>query len=115
MRKGRSGAVAEELLTKGLSDHQRETACGVSIDMSAPCIKAIKKLLPHADIVHDKFHISQHLNNAVDPTRRQENKELFAKGDKFLVGTKYVPRLPYFPCSLRAQQFHHSGLLTSDP
>lgn len=86
---GRSSAVAEELLTKGLSELQREMVCGVSIDMSAPFIKAIKKLLHHADIVHDKFHISQHLNNAVDLTRRQENKALSAKGDKTLVGTKY--------------------------
>lgn len=86
---GRSCSVAEELLTKGLSDYQREMVCGVSIDMSAPFIKAIKKLLKHSDIVHDKFHISQHLNNAVDLTRRQENKMLSAKGDKSLVGTKY--------------------------
>lgn len=86
---GRSSEVAEELLTKGLSDHQREMVCGVSIDMSAPYIKAIKKLLKHADIVHDKFHISQHLNNAVDITRRQENKALLAQGDKSLVGTKH--------------------------
>ena len=86
---GRSSAVAEELLTKGLSDFQREMVCGVSIDMSAPFIKAIRKLLCNADIVHDKFHISQHLNNAVDLTRRQENKALSAKGDKTLVGTKY--------------------------
>lgn len=86
---GRSSAVAEELLTEGLSDYQREMVCGVSIDMSAPYIKAINKLLENADIVHDKFHISQHLNNAVDLTRRQENKELYAKGDKSLVGTKY--------------------------
>ena len=86
---GRSSEVAEELLTKGLSDYQREMVCGVSIDMSAPFIKAIKKLLKHADIVHDKFHISQHLNNALDITRRQENKTLLAKGDKSLVGTKY--------------------------
>lgn len=86
---GRSSEVAENLLKKGLSDYQREMVCGVSIDMSAPYIKAIKKLLPHADIVHDKFHISQHLSHGVDLTRRQENRALVKQGDKSLVGTKY--------------------------
>ena len=86
---GRSSDVAETLLTKGLSEHQREMVCGVSIDMSAPYIKAIKKLLPHADIVHDKFHISQHLTKAVDLTRRREHKQLMKEGDERLKGTKY--------------------------
>jgi len=89
VEEGRSSEVAENLLTKGLSEYQREMVCGVSIDMSAPYIKAIEKLLPHADIVHDKFHISQHLGHAVDLTRRQENRNLLKQGDRTLVGTKY--------------------------
>lgn len=86
---GRSSEVAEKLLEEGLSENQRELVCGVSIDMSAPYIKAIEKLLPHADIVHDKFHISQHLTKAVDLTRRREHKQLMKEGDESLKGTKY--------------------------
>ena len=86
---GRSSSVAQDLITNGLSDYQREMVCGVSIDMSAPYIKAIREHLINADIVHDKFHISKHLGNAVDITRRQENKKLSSIGDKSLVGTKY--------------------------
>lgn len=86
---GRSSEVAEQLLTQGLSLEQREMVCGVSIDMSAPFIKAIKTHLQNADIVHDKFHISQHLTKAVDITRRRENKQLIQSGDDSLKGTKY--------------------------
>lgn len=86
---GRSSEVAETLLNQGLSTQQREMVCGVSIDMSAPYIKAIRTHLPYADIVHDKFHIMQHVTNAVDLTRRSENKELLKVGDETLKGTKY--------------------------
>ncbi len=40
-------------------------------------------------IVFDKFHVAQHLGQAVDEVRRKENKALQAKGDKQLVGTRY--------------------------
>ena len=86
---GRSSEVAEILLTQGLSKKQRELVCGVSIDMSAPYIKAIRTHLKHADIVHDKFHIMQHMTKAVDLTRRSENKKLLKVGDETLKGTKY--------------------------
>jgi len=90
VEEGRSSEVAETLLYKGLSAKQREMVCGVSIDMSAPYLKAIKASLPHADIVHDKFHISQHLGEAVDKTRKQEHKELMKEGHDHLKGMKYA-------------------------
>jgi len=39
--------------------------------------------------VHDRFHISKHLNEAVDKVRRQENKDLVKEGDERLKGTKH--------------------------
>lgn len=87
---GREGDAAKELITKALDEKQRELVCGVCIDMSAPYIKAIREHLPHADIVHDKFHISQHLGNAVDKTRRIEHARLQKQGDKSLTNTKYT-------------------------
>ncbi len=44
----------------GLDEKQREMVCGVCIDMSAAYINAIQEHFLHAEIVHDKFHISQH-------------------------------------------------------
>ena len=41
-------------------------------------------------IVFDKFHVAQHLGEAVDKVRRGENKQLREAGDDRLVGTKYA-------------------------
>ena len=87
---GREGKAADKLINKALDEKQREMVCGVAIDMSAPYISAIKRLLPHADIVHDRFHISKHLNDAVDKTRRQEHRELMKNNDDLLKGTKFL-------------------------
>jgi transposase len=87
---GRDKKTAKKLLNKGLNAKQREMVCGVAIDMSAPFISAIRLLLPDADIVHDRFHISQQLNESVDKVRRQENRRLMKKNDDRLVGSKYL-------------------------
>jgi len=86
---GREGSVADELIKKALDEGQREMVCGVAIDMSAPFIKAIRTHLPNADIVHDRFHISKHLNEAVDKTRRKEHRKLLKSKDERLKGTRY--------------------------
>ena len=87
---GREGEAASELITGSLDTRQREMVCGVCIDMSAPYITAIREHFPHADIIHDKFHISQHLGNAVDKTRRIEHAKLQKQGDESLTQTKYL-------------------------
>jgi len=64
--------------------------CGVATDISAPYISAIREHLPHADIVHDKFHIAKHLNEAVDKTRRKKHRRMLKSKDERLKGTKYA-------------------------
>lgn len=90
VKEGRDSEVAEELIKEALSKEQREMVCGVAIDMSAPYAKAIRKLLVNADIVHDKFHISKHLNDAVNLTRAQEHRMLMKTKDKTLTGSKFI-------------------------
>ncbi len=51
---------------------------------------AVEQELPQAVIVHDKLHISQHLNEAVDQVRRKENKALISQGDRRLNGSKFT-------------------------
>lgn len=46
--------------------------------------------VPDADIVHDRFHVSKHLGEAVDKVRRAENKALKADGDERLTGSRYL-------------------------
>jgi len=72
----RTQESAKTLLNKGLSEEQRKGITCVSIDMWKPFEQAIKQVLPQADIVFDRFHVSQHLGMAVDKTRRQEMRRL---------------------------------------
>ena len=63
----------------------------VAIDMWDPYIASLRAHLREADskIVFDKFHVAQHLGDAVDKVRRKENKTLKAAGDDRLAGTRY--------------------------
>lgn len=63
----------------------------VAMDMWEPYIQSTRAHLPGAQekIVFDKFHIAQHLGNAVDLVRRQEHRARMAEGDPILKGTKY--------------------------
>jgi len=62
------------------------------MDMWKPYEQVVRKYVDDADkkIVFDPFHIVQHMNNAVDIVRRQENKQLRVDDDDRLVGTKYL-------------------------
>jgi len=63
----------------------------VAMDMWDPYIRSVREHVPEADgkIVFDKFHVAQHLSQAVDRVRRKENKTLRAAGDDRLTGTRY--------------------------
>src|SRR5258706_15567945 len=58
--------------------------------MWEPFIQTIREQVPKADIVHDKFHVSKYLGEAVDKVRRQEHKVLMAQGDETLKGTRQL-------------------------
>lgn len=64
----------------------------VAMDMWQPYIASTTAHVPDAasKIVFDKFHIAQHLGDAVDKVRRQEHKQLMAEKDERLKGTKYL-------------------------
>ena len=61
------------------------------MDMWDPYVASVQEHVAGADqkIVFDKFHVAQHLSQAVDQVRRKEDKALRAKGDDRLVGTRY--------------------------
>jgi transposase len=85
----RTRAAADTLWNK-LPAAQREQVRGVAMDMWEPYLASTREHAPNAEIVHDKFHVSKHLNEAVDQVRRQENKRLRAAGDDRLVGSKQL-------------------------
>lgn len=81
---------AADALWNSLPQVQREKVLGVAMDMWQPYLASTRQQAPKAEIVHDKFHVSKHLNEAVDQVRRRENKDLRAKGDDRLVGSKQL-------------------------
>lgn len=74
-----------------LTRRQLHSIEAVAIDMWDAYLHSIQKHLPEADskIVFDKFHIAQHLTEAVDQVRRKEHKRLKADGDQRLKGTRF--------------------------
>jgi transposase len=81
---------AADALWNSLPPSQREKVRGVAMDMWQPYLASTRRQAPQAEIVHDKFHVSKHLNEAVDQVRRRENKALRAEGDDRLVGSKQL-------------------------
>lgn len=68
----------------------RETVRGVCCDMWQPYIDVIKEHLPEVTLVFDKFHITQHLLQAVDEVRREEARELKKTNPELLKRTRYI-------------------------
>jgi transposase len=64
----------------------------VAMDMWEPFAASVREHLRDADdkIVFDRYHLMGYLTKAVDTVRKQENRALFAAGDKSLAGSKYL-------------------------
>ena len=75
-----------------LSDQQRQGIEAVAMDMWEPYVQATLESLPLAreKIVFDRFHIMQHMTQAVDQVRKAENRRLSSEGDERLKKTKYL-------------------------
>lgn len=80
---------AAKALWDCLPAEQRCEVKAAAMDMSAGFATATREKAPQADIVYDRFHISQHLNEAVDKVRRDENRRLLENGDESLKNTKF--------------------------
>jgi transposase len=77
-------------LWQSLPELQRRQVVAAAMDMSASFVAATTAEAPGCAIVHDKFHVSQMLNEAVDQTRRAEHAQLQARGDDTLKDTRYL-------------------------
>lgn len=86
---GREETSADALWEK-LSLQQRQSVQAVAVDMWPAYVNASRKAAPQSAVVHDKFHIVKHLNEAVDKIRRQENRELQKEGNPELKGTRWL-------------------------
>ena len=86
---GRTEENAKALFAT-LSEDQRDQVEAIALDMWKAYINAAKQAFPEADLVHDKFHISKYLGEAVNKVRAQEIKVLHADGDNRLDGTRWI-------------------------
>jgi transposase len=62
----------------------------VALDMWPAFMGAAAVTVPQADLVHDRFHVVKHLNDAVDTVRKQEHAELSDSSQDWLTGRKYL-------------------------
>jgi len=62
----------------------------VALDMWPAFMGAAAVTVPQADLVHDRFHVVKHLNDAVDVVRKQEHAELSDSSRDWLTGKKYL-------------------------
>jgi transposase len=81
---------AATALLKTLTPTQRTAVKAVAMDMWPAYMSAARRCLPQADIVHDKFHISKYLGEAVDAVRKQEHRTLCQAGTSPLTGSKWA-------------------------
>jgi transposase len=73
--KGRTTDVVTEFLKSIFPQKQRNSIKAVSIDMSRTFKSAIANSFPFADVIINRFHIAQHLNQQVDNARKHiQNK-----------------------------------------
>ena len=100
-------------LWKALPQSQRKPIKAIAMDMWPAFIQAAERMVPKADIVFDKFHVSKHFKEAVDTVRRQEQKRLLREEVDSLTGTRQL--WPYAPRNLsEGQQARFEKVKRSD-
>lgn len=72
-----------------IPETSRATIKAVAMDMWQAFENAARRMVPGAEIVHDKFHIAKHLNDGVNRVRTEEHRRLLREGDDRLKGTRW--------------------------
>jgi transposase len=73
-----------------LSERKRKGIYLAVMDMWKPFRKAAKAHIPQARILFDKFHVMQHLGQALDEVRKSEYARLTGSDRRFIKGQKYT-------------------------
>lgn len=88
---GRSKASLVSLL-KQLSNQQKSAVSAIAMDMHDPYRDAVRDCFPEPGpaVVHDRFHIAKHMNEALNDVRKAEAKRLNQSDDQTLTGTRQL-------------------------
>jgi transposase len=70
----RTKESCKSLINSNIKEEHKDKVEQVSIDMWEAFINSVKETLPKSKIIHDRFHLIQYLNKAVDLVRRREVK-----------------------------------------
>src|SRR5690606_23911833 len=89
--RGRTEEDARQLFA-ALPEEVRGEIEAVAMDMWPAFINSAGGMLPAAEIVFDRFHVSKHMGEAVDAVRRGEHKALAKAGDSRLKGARSLRR-----------------------
>jgi transposase len=73
-----------------LSKEQRKAIRYASIDMWKPYYQAVRGMLPHAEIVVDRFHVMKHLNERINQIRRKLQKDANEDIKAILKGSRWI-------------------------
>ncbi|QJC57950.1 hypothetical protein HC248_03282 [Polaromonas vacuolata] len=87
--KERKLTAAQDLI-EILSPKQRQSVKAVAMDMWLAFMRAARQYVPQAAIMHDKFHVSKYLRDAVITVRKQEHRRLSQQGASPFTGSKCV-------------------------
>lgn len=85
---GRTEDSADELFEA--LEPQLESLDAAAMDMWPAYMNALRHHAWYAFIVHDRFHVSQHLTGAIDSVRKQEHRELKADADESLKDSRWT-------------------------
>lgn len=75
---------------QGLTESQRSKVKAVCLDFWKTYFLGVGRYAPNSDIVHERFHVSKYLNEAVDKVRENEYRQLAISKSVILMGTKYL-------------------------
>jgi transposase len=75
---------------KELSEEEGKAIKFVSMDMWNPYRQAVQKMLPHAKIVADRFHVMKQLNHQLNLLRRALQKSVSKELAEILKGSRWI-------------------------
>lgn len=91
-----------KFFTETLGSRRCRTLQTICMDMWAPYAKAVRTQAPQAQILFDRFHVVEHLHQALDEVRRSEMRRLSAKEKVEFKRTRFL--LLKNPWNLKADE-----------
>jgi len=88
LAEGRNKESLESFFSK-LTPEQKRSIVAVGMDRSGPYRAVVKKQLPKAEIVLDKFHIIANYHEVIDRIRRRSYQQASGPAREFIKGQRY--------------------------